>query len=220
MLDVTRHMELFNPYDFNTPVTIIGAGATGSWLALMLAKLGIKNITVYDFDVVEEHNIPNQAYSIKDIGKLKTKALYEQIQHETNTEINAFHDKYTDQRLAGIVFLMVDSMAERKRIWEDCLKMKTAIQLVVEPRMGLDIGRIYNVNPTNLKHISEYEKTFYSDDVAEVSACGASMTVITTAITIAAWCARQLINFHNNIELDNEILIDVKYNNIVTSQWK
>ena len=59
-LDISRHKELFNPYYFNTPVTIIGAGATGSWLALMLAKLGIQDITVYDFDVVEEHNVPNQ----------------------------------------------------------------------------------------------------------------------------------------------------------------
>ena len=53
-LDIRRHMELFNPEKFTLPVHIIGAGATGSWLALSLAKLGITNITVWDFDVVAD----------------------------------------------------------------------------------------------------------------------------------------------------------------------
>ena len=79
---------------------------------------------------------------------------------------------------------------------------------------------MYNVIPTDLTHIKEYEDTFYSDDDAEVSACGASMTVISTALGIASWCVRQLINWHNEEELDNEILIDFKYNNIFTKQWK
>jgi tRNA A37 threonylcarbamoyladenosine dehydratase len=64
-LDVRRHAELFDPHTFNTPVTIIGAGATGSWLAIALAKLGIDNISIWDFDKVEEHNIPNQAFGIR-----------------------------------------------------------------------------------------------------------------------------------------------------------
>ena len=47
---------------FNTPIHIIGCGATGSWVALMLAKMGISNITCWDFDKVEEHNLPNQFF--------------------------------------------------------------------------------------------------------------------------------------------------------------
>ena len=98
--------------------------------------------------------------------------------------------------------------------------MKTTIPLLIEPRMGLDGGRIYNVEPVNLNHIKEYENTYYSDDEAEVSACGNSMTVITSAMGIASWCTRQLINFTNEIELDNEILLDFKYNNIIGSRWE
>ncbi|TCX53795.1 ThiF family adenylyltransferase [Dehalobacter sp. 14DCB1] len=219
-LDIRRHMELFDPYYFEHPVTIIGAGATGSWLALALAKLGIEDITVYDFDVVEEHNVPNQAYGIGDITYPKVISLYKEIANSTGISIKARNETFTDQRLSGIVFLMVDSMAARKQIWEDAIKMKTQIALLVEPRMGLDMGRIYNVEPTNLTHIKKYEETYYTDDEAEVSACGASMTVITTAMSVAAYCARQLINFHNKVELDNEILIDLKYNNIITGRWE
>jgi len=218
-LDLTRHLELIDPHYFEEPITILGAGATGSWLALSLAKLGLTNITVYDFDVVESHNIPNQVYSISQIGQPKVNALYDIIYNTTGTKINVKNEKYTNQRLTGIVFLMVDSMAERKRIWETSIKLKSQIKLMIEPRMGLDVGRIYNVNPLDMEQIRRYEETLYSDDVAEVSACGASMTVITTALGIASWCGRSLINWHNKEELDNEILIDFKYNNIITTKW-
>jgi len=219
-LDISRHRELFDAEKFQIPITIIGAGATGSWLALSLAKLGIEDITVWDFDEVEEHNVPNQAYGIDDITYPKTEALEKIILHSTNTKINTINDKFTDQRLSGIVFLMVDSMACRKEIWENSIKMKPSVKHLIEPRMGLDMGRIYNVNPTNLNHIKEYENTYYSDDVAEVSACGNSMTVISSALGIASWCTRQLINLANDEVLDNEILIDFKYNNIVTARWE
>lgn len=220
-LDLIRHLELIDPYYFNENITIIGAGATGSWLALQLAKLGLgEKLTVWDFDTVESHNIPNQAFALNDIGIPKVNALQDMIKLTTGAIINIKNEKYVSQRLSGIVFLMVDSMAERKRIWEGSIKMKSAVKLLVEPRMGLNVGRIYNVEPINLKHIEEYEKTYYSDDVAEVSACGASMTVVTSAMSIASWCTRQLINYHNEIEMDNEILIDFMYNNIITNEWK
>jgi molybdopterin/thiamine biosynthesis adenylyltransferase len=220
MLNTIRHMELFDNEKFNTPVTIIGAGALGSWLALFLAKLGITDITVYDFDEVESHNIANQAFNIHDIGKTKTQALQDIIAVQTNHKINIKNEKYTNQRLNGIVFLMVDSMKERKRIWEQSIKLKPAVKLMIEARMGLNMGRVYNVNPIDLEQGKRYEETLYSDDESEVSACGASMTVITTATAIASWCARQLINWHNESELDNEILIDFAYNNIITNTWK
>ena len=218
-LNISRHMELFNPETFELPVHIVGCGATGSWLALSLAKLGITDITVYDFDVVEEHNIPNQCYDMEQIGEPKVYALKNYIEASTRTQIKIKNKKFIDQRVAGIVFLMVDSMEARKTIWENSIKMKSAVKLLIEPRTGLDMGRIYNVEPTSLNHIKEYENTYYSDDVAEVSACGNSLTVISSALGITSWCTRQLINFHNKEELDNEILIDFKYNNIITSKW-
>ena len=162
MLDISRHRELFDTEKFDTPITIIGVGATGSWVALALAKLGINNINIYDFDIVEEHNIANQAYNYStDIGKSKVEALCNLITHNTTICPIPRNAKFTNQRLSGIVFLMVDSMKERKKIWESSIKMKSAIQLLIEPRMGLDVGRVYCVEPINLTHIKKYEDTYY-----------------------------------------------------------
>lgn len=220
-LNVSRHYELFNPYTFNLPVHVIGVGATGSWLALALAKLGITEIHVWDFDTVEEHNVPNQAYSVADIGKPKVNALFDQIKFMTGTEIHTHNEKVVRQRLTGIVYCMVDSMETRRQIWDYCGKMKSQVKLWVEPRMGLEVGRVYNVNPMDWTQIQKYEATWYGDDVAEVSACGNSMTVINAALAVSSWCTRQLITFVNDgmDELDNEILLDFKYNNIFPTRW-
>lgn len=220
-LDIRRHMELFDPEKFEMPIHVIGAGATGSWLVLQLAKLGINGelIHAWDFDTVEEHNIPNQLYEIGQIEQPKVLALQGLVSLATGTEIKAINHKFKDQRLNGYVFLMVDSMETRRSIWETSIKMKSAVTHLIEPRMGLDIGRIYNVNPLDMKHIEKYEETYYSDAEAEVSACGTSQTVITSAMCTASWCARQLINHVAGEELDNEILIDYKYNNIVMGRW-
>lgn len=218
-LDIIRHQELIDTDLFTDTVTVIGAGATGSWLVLQLAKLGIKNITVYDFDIIESHNVPNQIFGIKNIGESKVEALQDYVKWNTGIEINAINEPYTNQRLSGYVFCMVDTMAGRQEIWANAVKGKSAIKHYVEPRMGLDVGRVYNVDPTNPIHHERYEDCFYSDEEAEVSACGASMTVITSALTISAWCVRQLINKHNNIEMDNEIMFDFMYNNVIATKW-
>lgn len=220
-LNVGRHYELFDPYKFDTPITVIGAGATGSWLVMMLAKLGIVDVTVYDFDKIEEHNIPNQLYGIENIGRLKVQALQEDIDTATGTMINVSTQRFDRQRLNGIVFCMVDSMTTRKAIWESGVKYKTAVKHYIEPRMGLDMCRVYNVDPMNPTQIARYEATLYGDDVAEeLSACGNSMSVVTSAVATASWCVRQLIEIAAGNEVSNEILVDFKYNNIFPYQWK
>lgn len=217
--DFSRQSELFNRDDIDAPVTIIGAGATGSWLALYLAKLGFSDIRIWDFDTVEEHNVPNQLYSEFHIGDSKVIALGDLLNGATGIEPHLYNEKFQNQRLAGYVFLMVDSMAERQRIWNNAIKLRSQIKLLIEPRMGLELGRIYSINPLDMKHIQMYEQNFYSDDDAEVSACGTSMTVVTTAAIVAALCAKQLINKINGEDLDNEILVDLKYNQFYNTKW-
>lgn len=221
MLDIRRHMELFDPDTFTTPIHVIGAGATGSWLVLMLAKLGIKGdlIHVYDFDNVEEHNIPNQLFNQHNIGHSKVESLYAHLKHAVGVEIKRYDKRFESGRLNGYVFLMVDSMHARKVIFDNSIKMKSAVKHLIEPRMGLSEARIYNVNPMDLEQIRRYEDCWYSDEEAEVSSCGTSQTVITTAMTTASWCARQLINHHAGVELHNEILLDLQYNNIYPTKW-
>lgn len=208
-MEFLRQLELFNPEEFDTPVHVIGAGATGSWLTLILAKLGVKDITVYDFDVIEEHNLPNQFYGPKAIGKTKVEALKKAVYQQTGTVIRIENQKVDGNiSLNGIVFVLTDTMSSRSEIYKEAIKMKDGVKLMVETRMGLEHGRVYCIDPTNSDHTNKYEQTLYSDDEAEVSACGASQSVSITAIGIAQAAAWKLVKWHKGEDINNELIID------------
>ena len=228
-INYSRQADLFDNSTFKTPIHIIGAGATGSWVALFLAKLGISNITVWDFDKVEAHNIPNQVYrlegngteGITDVGEYKVDALSGIVRGSTGININAKNIKVDgNQPLSGIVFVLTDTMRSRKDIYEKAIRLNPAVKLLIETRMGLEGGRVYVVDPMSLKQAKEYEATFtYNDDEAEVSACGTSQSIIATAVQIASIAVWQVIKYHNGNEFDNEILVDCMNNLTVTRRF-
>lgn len=63
----------------NAKVSIAGAGGIGSNLALLLARVGVGNLHIVDFDAVELKNLNRQSYFLSDIGLLKIAALKSHI---------------------------------------------------------------------------------------------------------------------------------------------
>lgn len=217
-MDYSRQGNWFKGYEFNKQVHIIGVGATGSFVAYQLAKMGVKNLHVWDYDVIEEHNVANQVYGMQDLGRQKVYALGKRIQDDTGIDIVAHNEKVTadtKDRLQGIVFILVDSMSARKDIFS-ALKYNMRIDLVVETRMSIDCGRVYTVNPMDRNIVERYEQTFYGDDEAEVSFCGSSLSIIPTAMNIASLACWSVIKFYKEIEQTYELIIDYKFNNLLT----
>ena len=60
-------------------VAIVGLGSFGSQIAIELAKAGVGNFSLFDFDRVELHNIGRHSCALKDLGRLKTDAIEEAI---------------------------------------------------------------------------------------------------------------------------------------------
>lgn len=201
MIDTSRHFKIFPGDEFEKRVDIIGCGAVGSHLGLQLAKLGVKKIHLWDFDNVEEHNIANQAFSVKHVGKPKVDALAEIIKEYTGIEPECHNEKVDGtQPLGNVVFMNPDTMASRKEIWEKAVR-HTMVELLIESRMGADSNRVYSIVPTNPLHIKKYEKSFsYDDSEAEESLCGARTTVGPTAMITACQALWQLIRWHNYVE--------------------
>lgn len=88
-------------------ITIVGAGGTGSALAVQLARMGVKQLILVDMDLVDETNIP-RVYGSKesDIGKAKVKVLKKYIEKFSNTKVNAIQANITSD---DIVSELVDS---------------------------------------------------------------------------------------------------------------
>ncbi len=59
----------------NKRVLVVGIGGIGSWIAEILARIGIKKLGILDYDKVEVHNLSRQNYTEDDIGKYKVDAL-------------------------------------------------------------------------------------------------------------------------------------------------
>ena len=199
-IDPSRHLSVFSPDAFGAQrLDVIGAGATGSRIALELAKLGVQNLHIWDFDLIEEHNIANQAFGVNDIGQLKVDALAERIAVDTGLEVTAHNEAVTGRtQLGDYVFLLTDTMSSRKEIWEGAIRYKPTVKLMVETRMGKDEGRVYAVRPCIPTEIREWEATLCEDEEASESLCGARTTVGPTAAMVtsfAVWAFLRHLNW-------------------------
>ena len=208
------------PEDFPYPIHVLGAGSVGGNIVLMLAKLGFLNITAYDFDIVEQHNVSNQVYGRKDIGKIKVEALSDLIFQNTGTVVKAVCEKFTDGQLSGIVFLAVDSMEARKQIWKTSVRTNFDVRLLIEIRMSKESGIIFAIHPNDTTEINCYEKNFYNDsEVFTENACSMRGSA-PLASSIDNHAVFQLLNFMNFKDFPNEVIIVMPAHYSETNTYK
>jgi len=86
-----RHTPKVHKIIKNSKVAVAGLGGLGSNIAAALARLGVGNLFLVDFDIVEPSNLNRQSYYIKHIGMPKTEALKQQLK-----EINPFTEVITE----------------------------------------------------------------------------------------------------------------------------
>jgi molybdopterin-synthase adenylyltransferase len=160
-------------------ITVIGCGAVGSFTVLTLAKMGITDITVYDGDTVEEHNLPNQWYKVEDIGRRKTDALWDIVYDFTGVELKANDYHYERETLRGIVICCVDSMDTRLKIWREVKKFEP--ELYIDTRMGAEVGKVLVVHPSLPNSCRKYEGDLYPSSEAFQAPCTAKATIYCAA---------------------------------------
>lgn len=186
-----RHASYFGPEDASDKsLTIIGAGATGSWVALIAAKMGWHNFSIWDSDLVESHNLPNQVYGVEHIGMQKVDAL-EQVLKTFNPQCSVTkHNEFFigtnldhKETLEDYVYVAVDSLSARKDIISNCLHLPFT-DLIFETKMGFQHAEINIFSPSNEQAINSYLGMLKNDDEVQESACDAK--IITTLTTIVA----------------------------------
>ena len=217
-MDYLRQLNLLDPRQIGKKsITLVGCGATGSYVALALAQLGWGDLArgqgkliVFDGDKVEDHNLCNQAFEISHVGKPKVEALKEIILRKCGFNIETYNemvDENTDKKLiqSNYVFLLTDTMKSRGEIFDKFLQYSFKTDLVIETRMGLRDGRVYAFNPNSLDQKEEWMNTLYSDEKAETSRCGASASIITTVMYLAAVASQRVVQHFNREYGQNEM---------------
>ena len=209
-IDTSRHREVFDANENDVPVAIIGAGATGSHVFAELVKLGMHRVTVIDDDDVEQHNLANQIYTYSDVGHPKIDGCFRHVERKLGEVPPSY--RFTHERVTAdnanyvvpgnaIVFLLVDTMAARDELMTALRAMPFPPALIIETRMASTHGTVFALNPFDKVQIREWRKTLVSDDDEdsnEMSACGTSLTVGTTANFIACTAVWQMMQFFTN----------------------
>lgn len=212
-MDLKKSLEYFNPVNVKGKCHIIGCGSVGSAVAEMLARLGITNFVLYDFDIVEPHNLANQMFVHSDIKVPKVEAvkrIITDINPEANATIEVFGEGYSNQNLNGYVFLCVDNIDLRREI---CInnRMNRAIKAVYDFRTRLEDAQTYAADWKDLRQVANLIKTMeFSHDEAHaatpVSACGTELGVAPTVRMVVTLGVCNFMNHVRGIPMKNIVV--------------
>lgn len=206
-----RHLGLFDPSEHkDIRVVIVGAGAVGSWTALMLTKLGILNIDVVDFDEVTIENIGPQFYNEDQLGMPKVSALKVNVVPFADGYINDINEKFHPSHVkeADIVIMAVDKMDIRKEIIDACT-MQSRPKFIIDARTGGQVAIIYAI-PNKYTHTTEYLRTKWHKDEDSVDVPCGERAIIDVQAFVAGVVTRMVRQFLTEGEFTGEVIFDAK----------
>ena len=214
-MDLSKSYDFFNPATQEARIHIVGCGSVGSTLAENFARCGITKFTLWDFDKVEAHNICNQMFTEKDVGKLKVEALRDiltDINPQIAKDIKLKPNGWQGETLSGYVFLAVDSIEIRRDFVEKHMS-NTYIKAVFDFRTLLESAQHYAADWSDLKQKQNLLNSmqFSHEEAKEetpVSACGVTLGVATTVRLVCALGVNNYINFVKGNGIKKFIMID------------
>lgn len=208
-MNLIKMDSFFHPSMVKGKIHIIGCGAVGSTIAVLLSRCGLTDFVLYDDDVVESHNLVNQMFRHKDLGMKKVDALagiLTEINPDIADRIQLVPEKYVDQPLSGVVFLCVDKISVRKMVAKQH-KYNTTIDVMSDVRISLRDGQHYLANWKDPAAVKNFLATMnFTDEEADAetprTACNTTLSVCTTVWGI---CCDAVSNFMNFIKSDGNL---------------
>lgn len=191
---------------YQYPITIIGIGGIGSWVAFLLFKMGYK-LEVYEFDTLERLNIGSQLYPEYLVGKPKTTALLEMFKDfsEDTPENNVLLRQTrfgTGSHLSPITICAVDNMETRKlsaNMWKNKLENNSFAEgtfpLFIDGRMDAETLEVFSL--TSVEDYIKYKEHLFEDSEVEDAPCTFKATPYTAAL-IASRITSVIVNHITN----------------------
>jgi len=131
-----RNKDLINQSRLDK-ITVIGAGGIGSALLKNAAIMGFKEITVWDPDKLEEHNLSTTSWSEKYLNQPKVYAASKTCKELNNKSKIKIHSAFwqTGCPLDNKVFLTPDNMECRLAVYNQW-KQNPNREFLIDMRMG------------------------------------------------------------------------------------
>lgn len=205
-------------------VIVGGAGGIGSWLTLLLARAGFIPI-IYDFDLIEEHNIGGQLFNTASLDQPKVTALQTIVKDFASTDIIANNEKYVSGTMSHhYVFSGFDNMKARKDMfenWKEYVKDWQDINALAEEgskdknkpvfidgRLLMEQLTIFCVTPDNM---DKYEEHLFDDSEVADAPCTLKQTSHSAAMIASHMVGFFTNHFSNNVTQEDERNIPFKW---------
>lgn len=200
---------------------VIGVGNVGHQVALMLAKMGAKNVVLVDPDTVGPENVYPQGYPLATIGLHKVTACADEMYGYTEDhEFKVGSDRFDhavhlpEDPTKAVIFCCVDSMETRGEIFRDTL-LERGCPLFVDGRVGGETLQVFAVTPSTA---SDYVKTLFPDSERNEAPCGARATIYTGTIA-AGFMVHQFAAFLRKLSLHSRMELTLPDHDISTPEF-
>ena len=160
-------------------VTVIGVGAIGRQVALQLAAIGVRKLTLIDFDRVDETNVTTQGYRQREIGMPKVEATRQEvIEIDPTIRVATIEDRFRAKHQVGsTVFCCVDSISGREAIWR---QVGTRVRYWCDARMLAETIRVLAVAESQDRE--HYPTTLFPQAEALSGSCTTKSTIYAAGI--------------------------------------
>lgn len=205
----------------NKKVAVFGLGGVGGYCAEALARAGINNLTLVDFDTVSQSNINRQIIALNStIGKKKTD-LFEQRLKDINPNINLeiIDDFYNDQENLidfsknkfDFVADAIDTMRSKIYLLENCYKNNIPIISSMGAGNRIDPTKLYI---SDLKDIENKNAPFVSNVIYQLKKLG-----ITEGITFVSSREKPFVQekVTENEQIKTKNGLNIEFNKITPS---
>ena len=193
-LSYTRQQGLVDPDKLaQLSVTIAGLGSIGSFTALTLTKMGIHRFTFIDKDLVQLHNVSNQFFTVKHLGKPKVEVALEECRRHSpepkKLDVLLKDEEYKDQQLdTDIVIAAFDNIEGRAALFKQS-QLSQLVQLFIDTRMGGENFSVFSLNPHDSNAAAKYLQDFIdgvSNDVLPCTARSIAYNVLMVSSLVAS----------------------------------
>lgn len=181
-----------------TSVLLGGVGGIGSWLALLLSRLQVNNITAYDPDIVDDTNMSGQLYNRRNVRQFKVDALRECLTlFSSFYRINGVSSFYRwNEPAKPIMMCGFDNMEARKDFFNNWSEKygddKQA--LFIDGRLAAEEFQVFAIQGGDTYHQNIYRARFlFNDREAEPTVCSYKQTS-----HCAAMIASIMVNIFTN----------------------
>lgn len=229
---IARHVSVVDPRWFDSrTVDVLGVGAVGLTVALMLGKLGIANLRVVDYDSVEPENLGPSLYGWPQVDtehpKAKVMAAAEIISRDTRRSVGMCAGSVFDLKSYGdVAFLCLDSNNTKKQLVERMLGATRPPTWLFEGRMSERHLMVHSFDPSNELHVDAWRHYTPSDEEVDQSrGCGGERVSIGSVAFMAASLLEQLFidylqaHAEKPAGLVNQVYVDLVTYDMQSARW-